>query len=115
MTNKLCPDAFTLLQESISQACALLKVLANEDRLILLCQLSQADRNVSELESLCGIRQPTLSQQLGIMREEGLVKTRRAGKFIYYSLASDEVIQIMKTLSSLYCGRVQSEFLTQSR
>ncbi|WMD19469.1 metalloregulator ArsR/SmtB family transcription factor [Achromobacter seleniivolatilans] len=94
-----------VLRESAAQACALLKALANEDRLLLLCQLVQKECNVSELESLTGIRQPTLSQQLGVLRDEGVVSTRRAGKYVYYQMASFEVSQVMKTLSSLYCGR----------
>ncbi len=93
------------LRESAAQACTLLKALANEDRLLLLCQLVQNERNVGELESLTGIRQPTLSQQLGVLRDEGLVSTRREGKYVYYQMASFEVSQVMKTLSSLYCGR----------
>ena len=83
----------------------MLKVLANEDRLLLLCQLIQGARSVGELEALLGIRQPTLSQQLTVLREEGLVTTERKGKFIIYSLASPEVVQIMQTLYSLYCGK----------
>ena len=83
----------------------MLKVLANEDRLLILCQLIQGARNVGELEELLDIRQPTLSQQLTVLRTEGLVTTERKGKYIYYSLASHEVIQIMQTLSSLYCDK----------
>ena len=92
------------MRASASQACAMLKVLANEDRLLLLCQLIQGARSVGELESLLGIRQPTLSQQLTVLREEGLVRTERKGKYIFYSLASNEVIQIMQTLYRIYCG-----------
>lgn len=83
----------------------MLKVLANEDRLLILCQLIQGARNVGELEELLDIRQPTLSQQLTVLRTEGLVTTERKGKYIYYSLASHEVIQIMQTLSGLYCDK----------
>ena len=83
----------------------MLKVLANEDRLLILCQLIQGARNVGELKELLDIRQPTLSQQLTVLRTEGLVTTERKGKYIYYSLASHEVIQIMQTLSSLYCDK----------
>ncbi|SET07568.1 transcriptional regulator, ArsR family [Nitrosomonas marina] len=92
------------VRESASQACAILKVLANEDRLLILCQLSQGARNVGELEGMLDIRQPTLSQQLSVLREEGLVTTRRQGKYIYYSLASKEAMRIMQTLFDLYCG-----------
>ena len=96
------PDIPTM-RESASVACGILKVLANEDRLLILCQLSQGARNVGELEELLGIQQPTLSQQLTVLREEKLVMTERKGKFIYYSLVSPEATQIMKTLFSLYC------------
>jgi DNA-binding transcriptional ArsR family regulator len=96
------PD-ISILQSSASQACAMLKVLANEDRLLILCQLIKSERNVGELEALLGIRQPTLSQQLTVLREEGVVTTERKGKYIIYRLASLEVIQIMQTLYSLYC------------
>ena len=96
------PDLSTI-RDSASQACKMLKVLANEDRLLILCQLSQEEKNVSELEELLGIKQPTLSQQLTVLREEELVTSERKGKFIYYSLASLEATKIMETLFSLYC------------
>lgn len=98
------PDILAM-RESASQACQMLKVLANEDRLIILCQLIQGEKNVGELESLLRIRQPTLSQQLTVLREEGLVRTERKGKYIFYSLASPEVVQIMQTLYSIYCQK----------
>ena len=105
MSAQLTNEEVGLLRDSASKACALLKALANEDRLLLLCQLTQGERNVGELEALSGIRQPTLSQQLGVLRDEGMVNTRRMGKFIYYSLASFEVVSLMQTLSGLYCGQ----------
>lgn len=91
-----------------SQACTLLKVLANEDRLLILCQLIEGEKNVGELEQALGIRQPTLSQQLTVLRDEKLVATERKGKYIYYRLASQEALQIMKTLYQLFCGHQQS-------
>ena len=90
-----------------SQACALLKILANEDRLLILCQLIEGEKNVGELEQALGIRQPTLSQQLTVLRDEKLVATERKGKYIYYRLASPEALQIMKTLYQLFCGHHQ--------
>ena len=91
------------LHSSASEACALLKILANEDRLLILCELTKGTRNVGELEELLGIHQPTLSQQLTVLREENLVATERRGKYIYYSLASQDAVKIMETLFSLYC------------
>ena len=76
------------LRANADAAGQLLKALANPDRLLLLCQLSQGERNVSELEALLGIQQPTLSQQLAVLRREGLVETRRDGKQIFYRISS---------------------------
>ena len=95
--------AISDLRTSAGEACALLKTMANQDRLLLLCHLIDHERNVSELEEVTGVRQPTLSQQLGVLREEGLVATRREGKYIYYSLANPAVIRIMHALYELYC------------
>jgi ArsR family transcriptional regulator len=91
------------------RACALLKVLGNSDRLLLLCQLTQGEFCVSELEAMLGIQQPTLSQQLGVLREEKLVSTRREGKQIYYSLASKEATAVLQVLYQLYCIKPQGE------
>ena|SRR5450830_869036 len=107
MNESISPVGISMLRDSATRACSLLKVLANEDRLLILCQLTLGERNVGDLENELGIHQPTLSQQLGVLREEGLVNTRREGKYIHYSLASHEVIQVMQTLSSLYCGKVR--------
>ena len=105
MSVQLTHHQMGLLLDSASKACVLLKALPNAARLLLLCQLTQGERNVGELEALTGIRQPTLSQQLGVLRDEGWVNTVRMGKFIFYSLASFEVVSVMQTLSGLYCGQ----------
>ena len=94
----------SILHDNASRATSLLKSLANEDRLLLLCQLVDGEKSVSELERLTGIRQPTLSQQLGVLRNEAVVNTRREGKWIYYSVASQEAMAILGTLHSLFCG-----------
>lgn len=103
------PTAEVMLQlrASAGRACTLLKAMANEDRLLLLCQLAEAERNVGELQASTGIVQPTLSQQLSVLRDEGLVETRREGKFIYYQLASVEVLAVMQALHASVCGSVQ--------
>lgn len=99
-------DNVDAIRDSANHACSILKLLANEDRLMLLCQLTQGEKNVGELESATNIQQPTLSQQLTILRKDGIVTIRKDGKFNYYSIASDEVIQVMQTLGQLYgCNR----------
>jgi ArsR family transcriptional regulator len=92
-----------VLREAAGRAVAALKVLANEDRLLLLCQLSQGEMCVSDLEALLDIRQPTLSQQLGVLRMEGVVATRRDGKRIFYSIADARLLQVLEVLYRLYC------------
>ena len=90
------------IRNSAGKACTLLKTLANEDRLMLLCQLIQDEKNVGELEQATRIKQPTLSQQLTILRNEDIVRTRKDGKFNYYSISSDAVLLLMQTLGHLY-------------
>lgn len=93
------------MQASVDKACGLMKVMSNRDRLILLCQIGQQEKCVSELEQVLEIRQPTLSQQLTVLRDEGLVETRRDGKKIYYRIASSEVTAIMQVLYEQFCKK----------
>ena len=95
------------MQLAAREASQLLRVLSNENRLLLLCQLTQGEKRVGELEELVGISQPTLSQQLGVLREEGLVNTRREGKNIYYEIASPQALAVMNVLFEQFCGPAQ--------
>ena len=92
------------LRSSAAQACGLLKVLGNPDRLLLLCQLTQGEYCVGDLATQTGITQPTLSQQLTVLRHNGMVSTRREGKQVYYSVASREALAILHTLYGLFCA-----------
>jgi len=94
------PDA---MRRGADRAVASLKLLANEERLLLLCQLSQAEMCVGELEERLGIHQPTLSQQLAVLRGQDVVSTRRDGKNIYYRIADPALIEILSVLYRLYC------------
>ena len=98
------PAGLRKMRSSAKEACGLLSVLAHEDRLVLLCQLAQNEHSVGELEDLLDIRQPTLSQQLGVLRREGLVETRREGKKIYYRLTSKEALAIIDSLYVQFCS-----------
>ena len=92
------------MQQAAQEATQMLRVLANENRLLLLCQLSQGEKSVGELETLLGIRQPTLSQQLGVLRNEGLVQTRREGKQIIYRVVDERAQRLLETLYGMYCS-----------
>ena len=93
------------LSRSSKEAGQFLKALANENRLMLLCILSEGEYSVTELEQLLGLRQPTLSQQLARLRADNLVETRRKGKAIYYSLASEEARDVMEIIYKQFCSR----------
>jgi len=84
-------------------------VLSNPDRLMLLCQLSQGEKRVGELEEILGIVQPTLSQQLTVLRDEELVSTRREGKNIYYQIASPQALAVMNILYAQFCAPQEGE------
>ena len=93
------------MQASADEACRLMKVLSNRDRMLLLCEISQGEKCVGELEEALDIHQPTLSQQLTVLRNEELVETRREGKQIYYSLNSNVAVAVMDVLYQNYCSK----------
>ncbi len=94
------------MAESARAASDMLKALAHETRLMILCMLVEGEKSVSELEALLDMRQPTVSQQLARLRADRLVNTKREGKTIYYSLASEEARQVIEVLYKLYCKDV---------
>ena len=98
------PLTLDTMRAAAQQAVAALKLLANEDRLLLLCELSQGECCVSDLEARLGILQPTLSQQLAVLRREDAVTTRREGKNIYYAIASVQALAVMSVLVEQFCG-----------
>lgn len=91
------------LRPKAEQAAELMRTLGNPDRLLLLCELSQDERCVSELAERTGIEQPTLSQQLSVLRAQKLVATRREGKQIFYSVGDARTLGLLKALYRLYC------------
>jgi DNA-binding transcriptional ArsR family regulator len=97
------PLEMDAMRDAADSACALMKVLANPDRMLLLCQLAEGEKNVGELQQALGIVQPTLSQQLAVLREEELVETRREGKNIYYRIASPQALAVLEVLYAQYC------------
>ena len=94
----------TELHEMAAQACGLLKVMANEWRLIILCQLSEGEKTVSELQSLLDLSQSALSQHLAVLRREKIVKARKHGQSVSYSLQGEQATKVMETLHDMFCG-----------
>jgi DNA-binding transcriptional ArsR family regulator len=91
--------------DKAQRAADFLKALAHENRLMILCILSQGEKSVSELEAMLSLRQPTVSQQLARLRAEGLVTTRRDGKTIHYSLASEAARVVVGAVYDMFCGK----------
>jgi ArsR family transcriptional regulator len=93
-----------VFEASASRAAALLRLLANERRLMVLCQLADGgELPVSELQRRVGISQSALSQHLAMLREDGVLATRREGQTIHYRIADPAALKVMATLAEIYC------------
>ncbi len=92
-----------LMQTQAGQAVGLLKALANENRLLILCHLQERELSVGEINDCLGLSQSALSQHLAILRRDGLVSTRKAAQTVFYSLKSEEVRAVIGVLHGLYC------------
>lgn len=96
----LSPNAFA---RKAGDAAALLKALAHEARLMVLCQLVDGERPAGALQEAAGLSQSALSQHLARLREDGLVATRREGTTIHYRLADPKAARVLETLAAIYC------------
>lgn len=96
-------EDFANLAEQARRASDLLKALSHESRLLILCLLVEGEKSVSELEALMAMPQAAVSQQLARLRFDRLVTTRREGRVIYYSIASEEAARVIETLYDIFC------------
>jgi len=101
------PQEVKKLFEQARAASELLKALSHETRLLILCLLTEGEKSVTELEEIMSMSQASVSQQLARLRFDRLVSTRREGRVIYYSIASDEVSNIINQLYDLFCTPVR--------
>jgi DNA-binding transcriptional ArsR family regulator len=92
------------MQGRADEAAALLKTLAHPARLMLACTLAEGEYSVGELEDKLGIHQPSLSQQLGVLREADIVETRREAKQVFYRLTEEKAAQLVQALYAIYCN-----------
>lgn len=100
---RLTPQDIAQMEEHASAAARLLKHLAHESRLMILCLLWESERTVGEINERVGLSQSALSQHLALLREEGLVSCRRQSQNIFYRLADPKATRILSTLHDLYC------------
>jgi len=91
------------LQENAGHPSRLLRALSNEHRLMILCLLFEGERSVGDLNAALPLSQSALSQHLAVLRDEGLVTTRREAQTIYYAVASPPALRVIETLHGIYC------------
>jgi len=105
VTTQKTGNAFdlTAMQAHVGAAAKLLKALANERRLQVLCLLTEGERSVGEINELLVLSQSALSQHLAVLREEGLVQTRREAQTVYYAVMPGPAAMVMDTLHTIYC------------
>jgi DNA-binding transcriptional ArsR family regulator len=94
------------MQASAGQACDFLRSVSHPQRLLVLCQLSQGEKSVGELATILAMRQSSLSQHLARLKGEGLVKARRDGTMVFYSLARTEVLPVLEALYAVFCKTI---------
>ena len=90
------------LEEQTEKAAALLKALANEKRLLIVCILVKGEKNVGDLEAQVGLSQSALSQHLARLRRDGIVETRREAQTIYYSIKDPAASKVLECLCAIY-------------
>lgn len=90
-------------EASATQAAQLLRALGNERRLMILCQLTEGERSVGDLQPRVGLSQSALSQHLKVLRDEGVVATRREGQTIWYRIADPAALKVVATLAEIFC------------
>jgi DNA-binding transcriptional ArsR family regulator len=94
---------FEAMKRNASDAVNLLKGLANESRLMIVCVLAEGELSVGQLNQRIQLSQSALSQHLAVLREQGMVQTRRESQTIYYRLADTTAINIIELLHDVYC------------
>lgn len=92
-----------LLDASAAAAAKLLRALANERRLLILCHLVEGESSVGQLQPVVGLSQSALSQHLAVLRDEGIVATRREGQTIWYRIEDPAALKVVATLAEIFC------------
>ena len=104
MMNEMSLEGLDTKLENVTKATAMLKMLANENRLLCLCHLIEKPMSVGTLVDTVGISQSAMSQHLAKLRQQGLVAAEHRGQEVYYQIVSAEAKAIIKTLHELYCA-----------
>jgi ArsR family transcriptional regulator len=90
-------------EASAAEAAQLLRALSNERRLMILCQLGDRELAVGQIQAVVGLSQSALSQHLAVLREQGVVGTRREGQTIFYRITDPAAAKVVATLAEIFC------------
>ena len=94
---------------SLDKASEFLKALSGRRRLMILCHLWEGEKSVGELVRLTGARDTSVSQQLTLLRKDGIVVSRREGQTLYYSIAHKGAARVLETLHGVFCGTADDD------
>ena len=99
----LAKHELAVFEGNAGRAASLLRLLGNERRLMILCQLADGELSVGQLQPRVGLSQSALSQHLALLREQGIVATRREGQTIHYRISDPAALRVIATLAELFC------------
>jgi ArsR family transcriptional regulator len=102
----MAANDLSALEERAGEVAGAMRALANEKRLLILCQLSAGEMSVGTLADAVGLSQSALSQHLARMRDDGIVDFRREAQSVKYRIADKRISELMQTLYGLYCSPV---------
>ncbi len=103
MKSQVASKALTILRKRADEVASKLKLLSHPQRLLILCSLAEGEKSVSEIVLACGASQSAASQFLKAMKLEGLIQSRRDGQKVFYRVADERLLELMKALYSIYC------------
>ena len=104
---KQLEELFEDQEENINKAVRCLKVLAHPQRLKILCVLQTGEHSVQQLEKYVGIAQATLSQHLSLLKDRGILTSRRQGNFSLYSVANHDMIDLFTMIQKIFCTQAE--------
>ena len=94
------------MEQTAIEVSHLMKMLSAPNRLLILCQLAESEKSVGQLCELLGLKSPAMSQQLSLLRREGLIDARRQGQSIYYSISDENLLSLLSYLYENYCKKI---------
>ena len=103
------------MEQTATHVSALLKLLSHRDRLMVLCHLAQGEMAAGDIAQALDKKAPAMSQQLSVLRREGIIEARREGQSIYYRIADEDAVAIMGFVYDRFCGEETAQSNADNR